>query len=242
MILSTIKECIKHGDEGLYHQYFDKGLNTVKPYTFSVYLPNPTLSEKKDCFFLSENRMDVVFSTCDPIDIAMLHNGHLKMKQSKESLYYKNDLKLEIETLQVVNEPIFRIESGSMTVKTLSPFVIRDHRPEPADPENQLEYICWSDCQKKNQSLSYFNEKLNMCMKPVFQNYLGQAADIEVSMPFRISKQIIHTSDEVGKRGFVFANQGTFTLKGKSEVLALVYKAGLGSRRSYGFGCLELVK
>lgn len=41
---------------------------------------------------------------------------------------------------------------------------------------------------------------------------------------------------------YMTANQGTFTLAGPPKLLHLLYQAGLGARRSQGFGMLEIVE
>lgn len=237
-VLSIIKEAYKNGDKNLYDQYcFDqkKGVHIkpLKPYTFSIYLPKPT--HLKNEIQLSENRMDITFSSFLYEDIMALHNGLL----GKKNINY-GDLKASVKNIRLL--PQKNISQNKILFKTLSPFVLRPQ----VENERSDTYFCLKGTNReKCIPIEKFNEYLNQAMAPLFQKFLLQNYSLKFT-PINIKTQLINTIDnevdkigEKNKLGCIFANEGKFYLEAEPEALNFIYQAGLGHRRGYGFGCLE---
>jgi CRISPR-associated endoribonuclease Cas6 len=83
---------------------------------------------------------------------------------------------------------------------------------------------------------SGFDEGLRFAISEVAQAFLGDGgAGIEFH-PIRIQRKVVRHYN-MDMQGFT----GIFELRGRPEVLNLIYQVGLGVRRSQGFGMLEVV-
>jgi len=221
LILSLIKELLKNSE--IYKDIF---LNSnFKPYSFSVYLPNPKL--QNDLFYLDTKNISIFFSTNDYNLIIELYNNLLSFKH-KELIY--KDFKYKLQNINLLKEK--KINSTEIIIKTLSPILIRDHNKE----NNKDIYFTFKD-----NSIDEVNNILNRNLKDFFNNYNVNSKDI-ILFPIKSKKQIIITNDHGdNKKNYVFGNQGIFKLSGEVSQLQFLYNVGLGSKRSYGFGLFEII-
>lgn len=230
MVLSVIKELIKTASRTQYDHYFSN--NTIKPYCFAVYLPRPQLMGHQ--FKIDEPRLDVTFSTADWGDVALLHNGLLKIQAaSGAAITYKNET-LKIGAISFRQEP--KIETTIAKFRTLSPIVLRrthhDANAVHADPQTRL----------FEDGLAIFNQELNHAMAPVIEPFLGRAIPFSFRpIEGKFNETIMRVQDDGEKPGVLFGHKGIFELQAPPELLTLIAQTGLGNRRGYGLGCLEFV-
>jgi CRISPR-associated endoribonuclease Cas6 len=105
--------------------------------------------------------------------------------------------------------------------KTLSPFLVRDY-------EDKDKYLRPRD--------EGFAEQLGHIVSECAASFIGRNATLEFTDVKTETFPVFHYGMSVD------AIKGVFTLKGEPEVLTMVYQIGLGSRRSQGFGMLEMVR
>jgi len=229
MVLSVIKELIRQADPDHYSRYFEH--NTGKPYCYSVYLPKPTLTPLG--FKIAEPRLDITFSTAQWDDVALLHNGLLKVQENLGSEIRYKDLVLKIG--RIILEKETKIHATTAYFKTLSPIVLRSSKPEKESVHKDLQVRLVQD------GLARFNQELNIAMLPIIQQFLGRAATFQFKpVEGKFQETILRVHDEGTKPGVLFGHKGVFELSGDADVLNLLAQTGLGSRRGYGLGCLAL--
>lgn len=232
--ISLLKAAFQKASPEIFETFYSA--NRIKPFTFSVYIPGGKVGEDK--ILLSKTNETILnFSTCCSRVGAELCNGILRMP---EGVYqYKSKLEgeivLRLENIEVKKEPV--IKSRKVRFKTLSPLIVREHI-QSTEGQQDIYYPLDAN------NLEKFNRQLNINMKPVFEEYFGENHPVKVTL--KNGDKIRHVPIKVrrknGEIGFLKGNIGTFTLQGSPEALNFIYQVGLGAKRSYGFGMLELVE
>lgn len=222
VILSYIKKSLSECNDGKYYEEFFKDTNQ-KEYTFSVCFYNAKFN--KDKIELGNNQIKIKFSTGERNNVGFkLFSAFLRQKNKAFPL--ENDNKMILVSLnndkrQVItnNRAIFKTSIGSG-------ICVRDHDRE----SNKDKYYVYSD--------DLFKEKL----KVVINNELLKAGVSKNS----IDKTIINVIDakkSVVKHysRYIDTTVGLIEIKGEANILQYLYDTGIGSRKSAGFGMLELV-
>ncbi|MCX7991015.1 MAG: CRISPR-associated endoribonuclease Cas6, partial [Proteobacteria bacterium] len=138
IFMALIKESLKRSDEAYKNSlYPDKSLNLeiVKPFTFSVLMPNDKVIKKEKFiiderfevedsvfYFPEKNYITMYISSCDYEFVMNLYNGLLDIMKSN------NNFLKPIKVL-LINEK--KIEKEEVCFKTLSPILIesKDNKP-----------------------------------------------------------------------------------------------------------------
>ncbi len=227
IILSILKNSFNSNKVDIYSN------NNIKPFTFSVYFPESKfilengerkiqLSEKKE-FILN-------FSTWDINIGLLLYNGIIK--NITKGFQYK-DLSFRIKSIVLRREIL--IKENKILFKTLSPIVIREHINKTNQKDIYLTF--------QNSDIETIQKRLNDNMRLIFKKFLGKEYSINIELLNNTSLKTVPVkiTGEDSKRGYIPANVGKFFLRGDKKALEFVYKAGLGARRSFGFGMLEVV-
>ncbi|HXG31089.1 MAG TPA: CRISPR-associated endoribonuclease Cas6 [Thermodesulfobacteriota bacterium] len=211
---------IKGAIEGswLYSTLFKR--RAVKPYTFSVSFGDRVKIEGEKILF--ENPIELKFSTNSPEIFVMVYN-HLIGK--REFPIY--NLSFRVEHTEVVRPR--RIETDKAIFRTLSPVLIRSHR-------NERHYLCPKCVNFEGDG--DFEEAFKFNMDELCRNLIDLNESGEVIFdPIKLKKLVVkHMGLKIP--GFI----GTFSMKASPEVLNLINQVGLGSRRSQGFGMVEVVR
>ncbi len=227
LILSLLKKSFQLADKNLYNCLYLERKNRIKPFTFSVYFPDAKFENEK--IILNKNEFILNFSTFDIPTGLNFYNGLLKYV--KQGFFYKTEeFKLNLKAILLKRE--YQIKENKIRFKTLSPVVVRKHDRE----KNRDEYLTLENSTKEE-----FEKVLNSNMANVFKEFLGREYRLNIE-PVELKKVAVKISEEGEKRGYIPANIGQFYLEGEKVALDFVYKAGLGARRSFGFGMLEVVK
>ena len=118
-----------------------------------------------------------------------------------------------------------KISNEAVTFKTLSPILVR-----------HIENKKGKGFLKANHP--DFKENLFYNVKSLSRNFLNYELKREefeiISMKFE--------SKKVSLYGNEIANKGIITIKSPVKILQMLYDAGIGAKRSQGFGMLEVVK
>jgi len=226
-ILALIKEGLKQDDatNNVFEEYYgDRSKNRQKPFTFSVNIPvqrsEPT--DQKGSLILGGDWLNLSLSACDSVFLIYLYNGLVRLKKSNYPLF--PGYTAEINEFHLVKEK--KIDADDMVFKTYSPFLVRDLRDKKGGG-----YIAF-DHERFPANLFYSIE--NLCRNFIAENYKLKPDQVRF-------EQVKCKAIPVPLYGGEIGNSGIFKIKAPCEVLQLIYDAGLGAKRSQGFGMLEVV-
>ncbi|MCU0289404.1 MAG: CRISPR-associated endoribonuclease Cas6 [Acidobacteria bacterium] len=116
------------------------------------------------------------------------------------------------------------IKSSEAVFKTLSPFLLRMHHKK----DNTDEYLT----------------KTNELFVPLMEENIRFMLQVLLGRDEHVSFTPVMLSEGIPIKHFGFILDGTtgiFKLTGHPDILNFIHQVGIGSRRSEGFGMLELV-
>jgi len=242
--LSLFKEAFKNSSEDgkdFFHRYY--GEKTIKPFTFSVYMPCKPVDKKLK---LEGEYINLFFSTNDYEFLMRLYNGLLKISKRKDPFNLGKNKIEKIANINLLKE--VKITKDTVSFKTLSPLLIRD-------PDDGSKYLIPEFCNAnkefslmKKVSKEKFIEGMKISSEKLVKNFLNK----DEKMEFHIDEStismipVIHGSkNEKSHEEYMInypAIKGHFKIEAKPDVLQLFYDIGIGARRSEGFGMLEVVE
>ncbi len=241
-ISSLIKEAFKiSGDNNFYFENFEK--NKVKPYTFSTLF---NIKEFKDNYFiLKDNYFYFNFSSADYEYLIRIYNGLLQLKNNFK--LFDSDLYVEDFYLRLKPNYTF---GNSAKFKTLSPVLVRcpadgDYYlvPEEIPINGKFKYAKKSDRQSFLNAIKLNIEsilKMGVKSKLLDDGVLKEDFKI-INYDFKISPAL-HSSNRSKFKLTLPALKGTIEISANSEIIKFLYDAGIGARRSEGFGMVEVVR
>lgn len=215
--LSLLKKSFQQASETVYQKLYETG-TTMKPFTFGVYLEKPEFRES--IVLLQSREITLNFSTSETTLGIYFYNSLVKNRFVPFPLAKGNSLSRP--RFRLVKEQ--RISSSEMVFKTLTPFLVREHdRAEGKDV-----YLTKEDPK--------FVSQLEWSIGNMIDTMMGRKETVKVE-PVKLGGNIpiMHYGQRVD--GYT----GIIKMTGSPEVLEFIYQVGLGSRRSEGFGLLEVV-
>lgn len=216
-LLSFLKYSINNYDSALYQKLYENGA-THKKYTFAVWLDNPDFQE--DIVFLKSNRMTMQFSTGDTILGVHIYNAFLRMKNKNFPIPSGNSISLREITL--VPEKL--ITDNRILIKFISPLVIRNRN----DNKDYYYSVSHTEFQKELQKSVRYQLQLS-------EDLLVSLLDDFILVPVQPQKSVVQF---YGQKMEV--SLGTFEMRGSPVLIDYFYKNGISSRRSSGFGMIEV--
>lgn len=221
-ISSLIEEIILRGAPKVYSHYWRNITEKVLPFTFSLIIPQAQLqaSESVPMLECSTNTLAFHFSSYDFDLLNFVYNGLMKvMSQCSLFGYTITFRNFYFQKLKLINDTRVRF-------RILSPVVVHNR-------ENRAgkKYITWEDT-SYSEVLTDSIEKL--CRNFIKPDYHLNKNDIEI-IPSPCSTTMVKHLSEL-----IPATNGIIEMRAPVEVLRLIYDAGLGMRRSQGFGMLDI--
>ena len=232
LILSFIKNNLeKNFNESYKEIYGEKP--TVKFFTFSVYLPKPKIEKEK--IELDRNYFNVLFSIYDNKQFIEFYNSFNSMiikNENKENSYPLKNNKMELKNITMVNEK--NIMSNRVRIKFLSPLVLRNHKEITINKKRKGAdiYFDFND--------SDFNEQINYSVSRLIKDLKlnGVNSNIKLKPYNDLARKTVVSFKNI----LINSSIGEYILEGDSELLNILYKTGIGSRRSEGFGMFEVIE
>ena len=212
LLLSYIKHVLSEYYPQQYHDMYDTGEPVQKSFTFSVALPKANF--KKDIVELNNARFWATFSSSNDFDTLLLYNAF--RKDMNKPYPIANDNHMALQYLKF--KPVPKIVENTVTVRFLSPLVVRKHSKGEAD-----RYYIFED------------EEFNSCLNEITAKRLGR--DLTLSVEPMAPKKTVVKSFDVNIR----SSLGLYKLSSEPDVLNELLLSGIGSRRSEGFGHFEVV-
>lgn len=210
---SLLKEALQKEDMDFFIKYYKSEANKQKPFTFSSYIPD-VKTENKNLIFDSD-AIQLNFSTSDLEFFIKTYNGLLKIK---EYPFFNYNIRLKNVNY---NNPVI-IKENEKKFKTMSPVLLRDYN------DRNKSYLLPDNPQ--------YVEQLQFSILSIAKRFLKTD---KVNMEITINKfepVFLFHYKEIMKGADM-----EFSIKAPSKVLQLIYDIGLGSRRSEGFGMLEII-
>ncbi len=194
-----------------------------KKFTFAVYFGNRSKVQDNKVLINSE-RFILNFSTSDYELGTYFYNGLLKIKKELKE-YPLFEARISLENVNLKREVL--ISCDTVVFKTLSPFLVRDYN-------DKNKYLKPSD--------EGFAKQLNHIISECSKKFIDKDCEIEFVDVKTSTFPVYHNLGDAQNAPPIDAIKGTFALKGDPDVLNMIYQIGLGSRRSQGFGMLEVMR
>lgn len=221
IVLSYIKNAISKCNDGKYYEDFFKDTKQ-KDYCFSVILPKSKFI--KDKIILDNNEIKILFSTGNNKLGLILYQAFIAQKNKQYPLPNGNFIKLK----SIINNNQKEIYNNRAIFKTTlgSGLCVRSHDPET----NKDIYYVYND--------EKFREKLNVVLT---NQLLNAGFTKEESEEIKVNP--IQCKKVVAKhyRRYIDITTGIFEIQGNNKILQYFYDSGIGSRKSMGFGMIDLV-
>ena len=233
LILSFIKHSLEKNFEKSYKEIYESK-PIMKFFTFSIYLPKPKI--EKDKIELDKNYFNAVFSIYDNKRFIEFYNSFNSMiiknnEENKEHPYPLKDNKMRLKNITMENEKI--ITSNRAIIKFLSPLVVRKHEEITINEKRKGKdiYLDFND--------SDFNEQLNYSVTRLIKDLKLNGVNSNVKLePCKSARKTIVDFKNV----LIHSSIGEYIISGESELLNILYKTGIGSKRSGGFGMFDVIK
>lgn len=219
IFISFLKSCISSCGDGKYmSKYYEPGIE--KEYSFGVFFEKPQFLQDK--IILGTDKVKLVFSSADKLTSFIFYSAFLEKKNKKFPLENGNEMILS-KVKEIKKQ---EISSSQVLVQTASPLCIRKHDPKT----RQDFYYSYSNEEFREKFLYVVKRQLENAGFP--ENYL-EGLNIE---PIQCKKVIVkHYQYKIE------CTLGRLMIEGEPTVLQYLLNAGIGSRKSGGFGLLELV-
>lgn len=231
-ITSLIKEAFKSidgGDEYYFKYWGNWNENKAKPFTFSLFIPKPRMVMVDNRGFLefNENKMNLHFTASDSDFLVMLYKGLLQI--NKKYSPFRNPI--EFTNIFIRREDSITTEMARF--KIMSPIVVRDILV--IGYNKRFKGYLSVDDDKFPDALSHSIKNLCKRFLPKDGKKIKQS-DIKIDTSDCFGVRVNHYSEVIP------GTKGIIGITADKEVLRLIYNAGVGARRSQGFGMVEIDK
>jgi CRISPR-associated endoribonuclease Cas6 len=223
-ILSYIKSAFEDYNQELYTALYEMG-SSPKSFCFSIYFL-PEVEIGKEEIILRSKRFTAWFTTPDILMGVHLINA---LMARRNKWFPLADCDNKLRTLSINNVQERPITANTALFKILSPIVIRNHDNKEMKKDW---YYTYED--------SEFEIIWKRNLKTELKNKFGRDVSSDINelqiKPIKLRKTVVRNYDI-----YIPCTIGNFILDGERYLLEYIYKAGIGSRRSLGFGCLDIV-
>jgi len=219
-IISLFKHCLTQYDGGKHFgEYFDVGKS--KSYTFAVGMPGSVFT--KDMILVESKKVTITFSTSDMGTGILFFNAFMVQKNKSYPLAFENSMTLK--NISVERE--FVITTDKVNVMFMSPLCVREHNKQ------------------KNRDIYYSFEKegfgnalLNVLKAQIEKSDLPISVLDGFSMePIKCKKTVVRHHSQ-----FIESTLGIFAITGNIALLNYLYANGVASRKSSGFGMIDVIR
>jgi CRISPR-associated endoribonuclease Cas6 len=215
VIISFLKKALSDKYSEEYEKLYS--LNNIKDFTFSVYFPNSSI--EKHHIYVPDKKMSVTFSGYRDELIIKFYNAMLKYKNHDYPM--KNNQTMTLKRIRL--SPTRKAKGSQCIIKFLSPLLVRKHTKEKDI------YLTYED--------EGFLEQLNINTKKLLESInVKEKYTIKSFKPLKAAVTVVKHDDLLYQ-----ANIGTYFIEADNELINILYKAGLGSKRGLGFGMFEVL-
>lgn len=216
-ILSFFKLSLSEYNQEFYKRFYNERDTIIKGYTFSTYFKNMKIEDEK--VIVEDKCFDLNVSAYNYEDAIILYNAFNHQRNKKFSLYRNSWI---LQDIEIISEK--KIDGDSATIKFLSPLCARSR----------------SDC--KDYYFSYADKKfedtvrINIKEQLKITDFPEAIVDTFGITPINAKKIVVKYYEKQ-----IECSTGTFKIDGDRELLEYLYKAGMGSNHSAGFGMFQII-
>lgn len=219
MFLSLLKNAFQQASQEVFDRLYGNG-TAMKPFTFGVFLTKPQF--KDNIILLDSPDITLNFSTPLTELGIYFYNSMIRRARRFEGYPLSNGNDMILTRVALIEEK--QVTGNEAVFRTLSPFLIRIHNKET----NEDGYLAKQD--------EWFGREIENNCGIMLKELTGKEESVQFT-PVAIGNPIPIRHFGI----LVEGNTGIFKLTGNREMLEFIYKAGIGSRRSEGFGMLDIV-
>lgn len=216
-ILSFIKKSLELYDKEIEKIYYDN--SCIKDMSFACYLPIEKIEKEK--IYLKEKNFKLFLTFNSVIDGIHYYNSFINAKNKKIEFKINENIFI-VTKITKLQEKI--IKDNTAIFQTLSPIIIK----EKIEREREWFHIL------DKKGIEVLKKNICYSLKDKFSKVKLENLEI---IPIDMKKTVVNFYDIKFP-----VTKGIFAIKGDKEVLDHFYKSGIGSKKSSGFGMLELVK
>ena len=216
-IISFIKLSLSEYSENEFKKYYNQKDNIIKPYAFSIFFKHPKFNTKE---IIIEDRQFEMNMTIENYETAItIYNAFNHQKNKKFSI---NQNSWTLQNIVLIPEK--EIKDSKIVIKFQAPLCVRQRK------ENKDYYYSFEN-EKFEETL-----KINIKEQLKTTNIPVELADTLKITPIKAKKVIIKFYEKQ-----IECSTGIFELEGDIKLLNYLYKAGMGSKHSAGFGMFQIV-
>lgn len=220
-VISLFKHCLTVYDNGEhYSTYYEIGES--KQFTFAVDIPSSTFT--KEMILVPNKKINITFSTSDIGTGIIFFNSLMMQKNKSYPLAYENEM--TVKNISIEKE--VPITTNVINVMFKSPLCVREHIKE----------------NNKDIYYSYEKEGFNEALNSVLEFQIANSNILPKSILEGFSMKSIRCKKTVVRHHsqFVEVTLGIFSMKGNIALLNYLYANGVASRKSSGFGMIEIIR
>lgn len=217
IIISFIKLSLTEYSKECFEEYYNNKDNIIKPYAFSVFFRNPEF--KGEEITIKEKKFEVNITIEDYKTAIVIYNAFNHQKFKKFSIN-RNSWTLQ----NIVLIPEKEISENKIIIKFQSPLCVRLR-------ENEKDYYYSYGNQKFEETL-----KINIKKQLKITDIPPEIVDTFTIRPISAKKVLIKFYEKC-----IECSAGIFELNGDKRLLEYLYKAGMGSKHSAGFGMFQIM-
>lgn len=225
-LVSLLKSALEAVNPEYFKDLYENG-NPMKLYTFGVYFPSAKFTHEGVELEGENAKLIWNFSCIEPRMAMAFYNGILSIKQGINQHPRRLIGSTLITDVKIHQINLPTITSNTITIRTLSPIVSRDHQDKDKD---------WFYSYKDPE----FIQILKRTMMAKYESFFGRLTPAIINnfeiTPIQPKKNVVKSYEK-----WVECSAGVYVLKGQSELLELIRDGGLGSRTGLGFGMVEVI-
>lgn len=216
-ILSFFKKSLSEYDNEIYEKLYHAKDPIMKPYTFSVFFKDSEFKENR--IIVNSKQMELNISIADYEIAIILYNA---FNHQRNKIFHLEHNSMTLKNIVLIQEK--QINTEEITIKFMSPLIVRQR-------ENEKDYYFSVEGEEFLEIL-----KVNIKEQLKLTNYSMDIVD-SIKLEKVNGRKTVVRFYEKQMEGSI----GTFKLFGNKELLNYLYRAGMGSRRSSGFGMFEII-
>lgn len=216
-ILSFFKKSLSEYDNEIYEKLYHAKDPIIKPYTFSVFFKDSEFKENR--IIVNSKQMELNISIADYEIAVILYNA---FNHQRNKIFHLEHNSMTLKNIVLIQEK--QINTEEISIKFMSPLIVRQR-------ENEKDYYFSVEGKKFLETL-----KINIKEQLKLTNYSMDIVD-SIKLEKINGRKTVVKFYEKQMEGSI----GTFKLFGNKELLNFLYRAGIGSRRSSGFGMFEII-
>lgn len=221
IIISLIKHNFQAYDQRYYESVYESNKTEIKSFTFSIFMQDCKFT--RDEIIIPGKKIILNFATNDMKDGIMFYNAFLNGKGKQ---FPVRDNILTINQINMITEKVIMEEQ--IIFKTMSPIVVREHHGDNTKT--------WYHSLNNQRGEEIFIGNLrNQLLNEFGEDRLLDINDIDVEVLRNKEVKVKNYGIEV------VGNICEIKIYAKSYILNYLYKSGIGSMKSGGFGMVNLV-